>query len=274
MNLHTFFQLLWQDYVALTPQAEKIHALFAADNDIVVNDHVAFRTFNRSAIALECLEPHFLALGYRRFEPYLFEQKKLSAWGYVHRDPMMPRIFLSELLVEQLSPTAQAIIDKMCRQIDETRVASQDVFWAGRLWDMPSWDEYQTLLAESEYAAWVAAIGMRANHFTISVDHLRTPTTLAGVVDRVEAAGFTINTAGGRIKGSPAQLLEQASTLADRMSFTFADGSRHDIPTCYYEFARRYPDTNRDLYQGFVAASADKIFESTNVNTLGVAAGS
>lgn len=45
----------------------------------------------------------------------------------------------------------------------------------------------------------------------------------------------------------------------------FAGGKTAKIPSCYYEFARRYPDprTGR-VYDGFVAASADKIFESTN----------
>jgi hypothetical protein len=44
----------------------------------------------------------------------------------------------------------------------------------------------------------------------------------------------------------------------------FTDGTRN-IPSCFYEFARRYPMANGQLYGGFVAASADKIFESTNV---------
>ena len=43
----------------------------------------------------------------------------------------------------------------------------------------------------------------------------------------------------------------------------FDDGSKV-IPCCYYEFARRYPLPNGNLFQGFVAKSADKIFESTN----------
>jgi len=48
------------------------------------------------------------------------------------------------------------------------------------------------------------------------------------------------------------------------MSLKFADGDRHEIPTCYYEFARRYRDREGALFQGFVTASADKIFESTD----------
>ena len=51
---------------------------------------------------------------------------------------------------------------------------------------------------------------------------------------------------------------------ADRMPVEFANGVVEEIPTCYYEFALRYPDAEGKPYQGFVAASADKIFESTN----------
>ena len=52
--------------------------------------------------------------------------------------------------------------------------------------------------------------------------------------------------------------------MADKMPVAFSDRTV-DIPSCFYEFAQRYPLPNGDLYQGFVAASADKIFESTNV---------
>ena len=62
-------------------------------------------------------------------------------------------------------------------------------------------------------------------------------------------------------------LLEQSSTLADEYSVTFSDGDM-SIPSCFYEFAKRYPLANGELYTGFVAASADKIFESTNVKKV------
>jgi hypothetical protein len=65
------------------------------------------------------------------------------------------------------------------------------------------------------------------------------------------------------VKGTPDVLLEQGSTLADRVAVDFADGS-HVIPTCYYEFALRHPDATGKLYEGFVPASANRIFESTH----------
>lgn len=129
---------------------------------------------------------------------------------------------------------------------------------------MPSWPAYQTLLAESEYAAWLSVMGLRANHFTISVNHLKEPVSLAGVNDLLKQAGFRLNDSGGEIKGTPESLLEQSSTLADRMTIRFDDGELREIPTCYYEFARRWPDVEGRLFQGFITESADRIFESTD----------
>ena len=59
--------------------------------------------------------------------------------------------------------------------------------------------------------------------------------------------------------------LEQSSTMADMAEVEFTN-SKVKIPSCFYEFAKRYPLESGELYTGFVAASADKIFESTNNN--------
>ncbi|MEZ4333082.1 MAG: DUF1338 domain-containing protein [Myxococcota bacterium] len=269
-RVEAFFEALWQDYVSIAPRAEAVRALFAAENPDLANDHVAFRTFDRDPIAIERLEPRLFDLGYRRLAPYRFEEKQLDAWAYVAPDPTWPRIFLSALRTGSLSAPARAIVDRLLAQAarrardEPSRFATESILHAGRLWDMPSWDDYQTLLAESEYAAWLAVFGLRANHFTISVNSLRSPATLEAVVERVEAAGHPLNRAGGTLKGSPAERLEQASTLADRIELRFDEGEVHAVPSCYYEFARRYPDRDGRLYQGFVAASADRIFESTD----------
>ncbi len=265
MKLATFFEALWRSYISITPQAEVIHQALSDLGESIVNDHVAFRTFNVAPISLSCLEPHLFALGYQRLEAYQFPQKKLRAFAYLHKDPQAPRVFLSELLTEQCSPGLQTIVQKICTQIPIGDTREPLVLNAGRLWPAPRWADYQALLAESEYAAWVAALGLRANHFTISVNALQHYRAVADVADFVESIGFPVSTEGGRIKGGPDVLLEQASTRADRIEIGFADHDKHVIPTCYYEFARRYPDATGHLYQGFVTASADRIFESTHV---------
>ena len=75
--------------------------------------------------------------------------------------------------------------------------------------------------------------------------------------------GFQLNGAGGEVKGTPGELLEQSSTIAYNKEIDFADG-KQVIPACYYEFAMRYPRSDGSLFRGFIAGSADKIFESTD----------
>lgn len=263
MQCEWFFEQLWRDYTRLTPQAARIQLLFSASGDRIVNDHVAFRTFNLTPISIDCLEQRFYELGYKRFEPYRFSEKKLNAWSYRHTDELQPRIFFSELQVEALSKPVQAIIHKLVAQVPPASAKQSSIFWRGRLWGMPSWGEYQQLLHESEYAAWLSVVGLRTNHFTLSVNALREP-TLRSVIDKVQRAGFHFNAVGGIIKGSPEALLEQAATLADSMDITFADKDVHTITTCYYEFAKRYANDSGELYQGFVPANANAIFHSTD----------
>ena len=267
MNAERFFDSLWNDYVAIAPQAARIREAFLARGERIVNDHVAFRTLSAGPIGLDRLEGHLLDLGYRRYEPYDFPDKKLRAWGYlpaaIDRGPL-PRVFLSELLVDELSPRAATILRRLADAVDPARVASPDLLRAGRLWEPVSWEEYRLLESESEYAAWFAALGFHANHFTISVNHLTSLTSLEAVLDFVESLGIPINETGGRVKGSPEVLLEQGSTLADRMPVEFAGGESHVVPTCYYEFAKRHPDAAGRLFEGFVPTSASRIFSSTD----------
>ena len=65
------------------------------------------------------------------------------------------------------------------------------------------------------------------------------------------------------MKVNPSECLEQSSTLADSIEVELSD-KKMQIPSCYFEFAKRYPLESGELYQGFVASSADKIFESTD----------
>ncbi|REL30931.1 DUF1338 domain-containing protein [Thalassotalea euphylliae] len=256
------FNNIWQHYLTVTPSAEKIHQLLGSGND-VINDHVAYRTFNIEKVGLDKLAAHLLALGYKECGEYNFEAKKLYAKHFEHADSTQPKVFISELLVEEFSPEAQAIIHKLVEQLPEEAVTAENFLYSGRQWQV-SHEDYQTLLAESEYAAWVAAWGYRANHFTVSINHLENHETIVSVNDSLKDAGFTLNSVGGEIKGDETVKLEQSSTMADHAEVAFTDKTV-SIPSCFYEFAKRYPLENGELYTGFVAASADKIFASTNV---------
>ena len=109
----------------------------------------------------------------------------------------------------------------------------------------------------------IAAFGFRVNHFTVDAGRLRTLDGLRAVNALVAEAGFELNREGGLIKGSPADRLEQSSTRADAIDVAFEDGTFR-VPSCYYEFALRHALPTGELFQGFVPASADKLFHSTD----------
>lgn len=262
-NVDLLFKNLWKNYLSVTPSAKKVHELLGStQTEDVLNDHIAVRTFNLEKVGLEKLAAHFKAVGYHECGEYHFEEKKLYAKHFEHSDPTKPKVFISELLVEKFSPQLQKVIKGLVEQIDEAVLTADNFLYSGTHWALDS-ATYKMLLAESEYAAWTAAWGFRANHFTVSINHLVNFKTIEAVNQKLKEAEFSLNATGGEIKGSADVLLEQSSTLADRFKVKFSD-SEIEIPSCFYEFAYRYNKPDGEIYTGFVAASADKIFESTN----------
>ncbi len=256
------FQSLWQDYTErLCPSAGNVHRLLE-ENDPLINDHIALRTFNLTSVNLEVLAQPFIELGYQASGDYQFVAKKLVAKHYQHADANLPKVFISELKLEECSTQLQRIVKQLVEQIEPQYMQGSEFLYAGRPWQLTH-QEYMLLADESEYAAWVAAHGYGANHFTVSVNQLTQFAEVQQVNDYLKSSGFVINQSGGEVKGSADVLLEQSATMADKVQVEFEDGVVL-LPGGFYEFAKRYPMSNGELYSGFVAASADKIFESTN----------
>lgn len=256
----------WKEYVRISPQAGRIHSLLEARGEVIRNDHIAFRTFAGVELGVDVIARPFIERGYEYTGEYRFEEKRLFARSFSHSDPTLPRVFISELLVEEFSPRFRKIVASILASVDRS-IDPLELLERQQVWPQISLADYDSLLRESEYGAWLAAFGLRANHFTVSVNELRSFAGLSALNRFLEGRGFNFNGRDGKkIMGSPAQLLEQSSTLADVIRWEFADGTRA-IPSCYYEFALRHrdPRTGRP-YDGFVAASADRIFESTDVS--------
>jgi hypothetical protein len=261
MTYQEIFNELWQQYITENPAAKCIHDLLSQRGETVVNDHIALRTFNDSRVNIETLAKPFIDCGYQECGQYHFELKKLFAKHYEHPDKLAPKVFISELLLESFSHSLQETIQACLNQTHPTQL--ETLYSAGTPWQAISYETYQALLSESEYAAWMYAYGYRANHFTVFINALKTFDSVEDINTFLIDNDFSLNTSGGKIKGSPTEHLEQSSIMAEKQRIQFIEG-KFDIPSCYYEFAKRYPIDNGKLYQGFVAKSADKIFESTN----------
>lgn len=264
MTHSELFEKLWTDYSKLNPTVLKIYNSFTALGEQVVNDHIALRTFNDSRVNIKVLEKAFIEVGYKEMNTYFFKEKKLKAKHYeLQNIPHAPRVFISELLIEEFSIDLQNTIGKVLNSIDDNVYKSTDLIFKGNVWEKPSYSIYHKLREESEYASWLYVYGFIANHFTVSINHLNKLKTIEKVNAHLKSNGFRLNNSGGEIKGTRQDLLQQSSTLADNITVNFSEGS-YDIPSCYYEFAIRYADKNGNLFSGFLAKSADKIFESTN----------
>jgi len=258
------FNKLWSIYTDQNPSVQRVYDLFINEGEEVVNDHIAFRTFNDPRIGVDVLAQPFLKAGYEFKGDYQFEEKKLFAKHFEHKtDPKAPRVFISELKVHEFSDFLRTTIAEVINRIPQERLGAEDLIYSGNLWGLPSYEVYQHLRDESEYAAWVYVFGFCANHFTVSVNYLNKHNSVEKVNSLLKNNGFFINDSGGEIKGTPAELLEQSSIKSEIIRVDFQEGS-FEVPGCYYEFARRYPDSDGKLYSGFIAKSADKIFESTN----------
>ena len=266
ISTEEFFDALWQDYLNLTPQVHAIQKALQLYNSKLINDHVAFRTFDIHSMDIAYLEQFILELGYKLLDQYRFPEKHLSACAYVHPDKSIAKIFLSQLHIDQLSERSQKII---CQKLSTRKGIPNDsrIFYSGRSWGLIDWEDLKYLRAESEYAAWLMVLGFHANHFTLNVNAFNQGSTqyfewpdFIELMTRIE---IEMNADGGMIKGSPDVLLEQASTLADEVEIKFDQGTKR-IKSCFFEFAKRFPQENGEEYPGFVAANANQIFSSTD----------
>ena len=188
----------------------------------------------------------------------------MFAKHYEHKtDLSAPRVFISELILEDFSKDIQTVIHNTIDNIPLDKLNSDDIIYSGNMWGTPSYEVFKSLLKDSEYAAWVYVFGFCANHFTVNVNNLKKYDSIEKVNTFLKNNGFLINDTEGEIKGTPEELLEQSSIKSGLIKVDFIEG-KFEIPSCYYEFAKRYPDENGKLYSGFIAKSADKIFESTD----------
>lgn len=261
-KLENYLNKMWIDYCNMNPQAHEIAQLFKSKGETIVNDHIALRTIQHPRLGIQSLSQHFTSYGYYEAGEYFFKEKKLYAKHYENKNPDYPKIFISELEISKTSDFVQKVMNEIVDQIPSSVIDNENFVYAGKQWNT-SYQTYQKLAEESEYASWVYAFGFRPNHFTVSINHLKNFPMITDVNQLIKSQGYKMNTSGGEIKGTEAELLEQSSTMANEVEVKFTDG-QYKIPACYYEFAKRYKMQNGELYQGFIAKSADKIFESTN----------
>ena len=224
-TLPNLLDQLWKDYVTTNPPAQHIYDLFEKQGNKVINDHIAFRTYDHPSINVDALGSVFTKLGYVEKGDYHFEKKKLYAKHFEHADEEMPLIFISQLKTNEFDEATQQRIAALVAQLPEGFTDDPAFIFGGAPWKI-SHSDYPALKEVSEYAAWMAAYGFRANHFTVSINQLSSFESIFEVNQYLKDNGFKLNDSGGEVKGTPSDLLEQSSTIAYNKEVEFLDGTK------------------------------------------------
>ena len=296
--LEEVFSGLMRRYAERVPDVRKIvgrmeKAGMIRDSNDIENDHVAFRTMKVRHLGVRSLEKIFLHLGYEKKDHYSFPKKKLDAWWYSPPEDGFPRVFISELRVEDLAPEIAEIVRSYTDEVQADPVDALDLdnageidgFLHGPLWRLPDIEDFNALQNSSEYASWVIYNRYYLNHFTIGVHDLPSPyDTVEKFNAFLKSFGIKLNDASGEIKTSNDGKLIQSSTVAAMIEAEFNDGNGNKtmktIPGSYVEFAERLPLekyettdpaklSRRHRRDGFDTGNADGIFESTFTEQTG-----
>ena len=275
-------------------------------------DHVAFRSFGIGDLGIDSLCELFAPLGYRVVEDdvYTFPEKHVRAkWLRPPAKPEglggdvldLPRIFVSELVMEDVDEDLRRLVEKVLNRVREGELYVPSEEWSkGRnaRWQLPSASQYAKVQALSEYAAWTLLHGYAVNHVAVSLFQLRklypeTPVLdLEGVEETLthNAALERVkwNDVGGRIKRSPSGLLCQSSLMATPAVFSlykrtetteknrYGAESSEDIfkefrlPGSYIEFVQRLPkpEHRNKSFEELVESDLRDGFEAGNANTI------
>jgi hypothetical protein len=292
--LNTLLDGLWTIYRSRVDYARQYAELVQARGGVVVNDHIAFRTFNTHTgsqpAGIAAIERVFGPLGYRPAGEYVFPDTHLSARHYQHTDPLAPKIFISQLEVDRLPEEAadrirEAVIDardhldgEAMYHIDEPLSDAQISTLADRLvtffttlpWPVPKASLVREVNAVSQYAAWTLLHGNNVNHFTACINEQNVPEwpDIETTVAALARAGIPMKPG---IEGEPGRKLRQTATHAVDVDCPVLNDA--GWPTtmrwayAYYELAERGEITDelgRSVrFQGFLGPQAAQLFEMT-----------
>lgn len=287
---------LWVMYLDRVSYAREYQRLVIERGGSVVNDHIAFRTFNthtgEQPEGIRAIKHIISCLEYVPVEKYNFRKKKLNAVHFEHPDPMFPKLFVSQLEVEELPEWAQQIIKNTVKETpyllsDESisllatlkekgelpRVAGEMLVndlaqYFRRPWNVPQKDDVLKVNDVSQYAAWVLLHGNAVNHFTAFVNYQNVSewpdleSTCKGLAD----AGIPMKET---LEGEKGSKLQQSATLAVKEEVEVkGDDGIEKMPWtyAYYELAERglvIENGEEKLFSGFLGEQARHLFDMT-----------
>ena len=286
---------LWEIYRQRVPYARIYETMIQYAGGIVANDHIAFRSLRLMVdspsgsinLGIPYLEKIVEWLGYEVAGEYEFDDRHLYARHYRHpaQDELdLPKLFISELIVEQLPPLIISAIHDTVRSGlffdlsalqksslgSEKEIAQALVSVFTRPWLPPKRTIVEAVNEVSQYGAWVLLHGYGVNHFTAYINRQST-----SIYPDIETTAHALARQGvpmkDRLEGSQASGLKQTATHAVIEPVTVLDeqGNSEQMSWsyAYYELAQRYfmedKTGKKSLFEGFITPQAQNLFDMT-----------
>ena len=285
---------LWKEYIIRVRYAKIYSELVAQKGRRVVTDHIAIRTFNTNTGeqpgGIQAIEHILNCLEYTTVSSYKFSKKRLNAVCFEHSDKMLPKIFVSQLEVNQLPEWAQIIINKTVKDTpyilsDSSIELLQKVKEKGELpteaanllitdlvqyfrrpWRIPRKEDVIKLNDISQYAAWVLLHGNSVNHFAASINY-QDVAELSGL----EITCRELETVGvpmlNHFEGKKESILWQSATqtIKEDVEVKGENGNEKIVWTySYYEFVQRgFIENSKKLFSGFIEKQEIHLFDMT-----------
>jgi hypothetical protein len=283
------WQKLWADYEQRVSYARVYEEMIHEGGGTVVNDHIAFRSLRLNVegrnLGIAYLESVARVLGYEIAGEYIFPDQKLYARHYRHPDQEkwdLPKLFISELMVELLPEPIAAMIEKTVKSgklfdtwdlehwVETGQVKQlQRIFT--RPWPAPLKSVVEAVHEVSQYGAWVLLHGYAVNHFTGYINRQHAPqypdieSTACALVQRGIPMKETIEgNVGSGLRQTATQAVTEMVPVRDDASGVL---TQIPWPYAYYEIAERnvveVAPGQKALFEGFLGPQARNLFEMT-----------
>lgn len=290
---------LWEQYIERVPYAKQYVDLVAQKGGKVVIDHIAFRTFNahtgEQPEGIRAIRHILNFLDYKQVSKYSFPKKKLKATHFEHPDDSFPKIFVSQLEVNELPEWTQTMINASVnstlyllsdKSLELLRVLEGNstlpveaadylvddlVNYFRRPWNIPLKDDVLKINDVSQYGAWVLLHGNSVNHFAVFINYqdVKEWPDLETTSNALATEGIPMNE---KIEGGKGSKLQQTATHAvkEEVKVKGENGIEQMIWTyAYFELTQRnYIEEGgvKKLFSGFLGEQANHLFDMTQTH--------
>ncbi len=277
---------LWDQYLKRVSYAELYSGLIDRMGGRIIHDHIAFRTLNihtgEQPEGISAISHIIKILGYNKAGVYKIPRMRISACHFEHPDPLFPKIFVSELEVNEFPEWFSELVHELVvetpyllsdqgiellnllKQEGELPVEAAEILlgelagYFSRPWDIISKESLLKINDVSQYAAWTLLFGNSVSHFAASVNHQNVPewADIESTFTGLKIAGVPMKDG---IEGERGSKLRQAATLPVKEEVQVLDEEgdmeEMDWPYSYLELTERGFEgegIEKKLFTGFL----------------------